>query len=499
MRKIKLAFGLLGVCLASLSLGAAGAAAASHPYLFAIYKFVPEPNTMAYFEGPCGLAVDATGDIYVSDYYHDDVDVFSSGGGYKTKIAEVEPLDGPCGLAVDPAGELFVNVFHRNVTRFTPAEFPLASKTAFGEGTVIDTGHSTGVAVDPIAGNVYVNDRTQVAVYEPSGAPVEEAGEPVTIGAGFLVDAYGVAVSGNAATEGYVYVADAATDTVKVFDPATDPENPIQTIDGAGTPQGPFLTLRDADLAVDDETGHLFVVHNVQGEFYEHPRAAVSEFNAAGEYRGTVQSPTELWFGEPSGIAVDNSATATAGRVYVTTGNSQMETAGGAIEAKQESSVYAFGPSEPGQRLEATLAGTGEGTVDSTPAGIACPPACAAEYDEGTAVTLVAMPAAGAVFGGWSGCDSEPGGNCLVGMSAAKAVQAEFEIASPAALGDEGSATVAPAPLAIAAAGTPTVVPDPVAQEDTLSTAQRRRRARAKPQMKRFRVRHGHRHRGSRR
>src|ERR1043166_1165758 len=33
--------------------------------------------------GPCGIAVNATGQLYVSDYYHDNVDVFSEDIGPK--------------------------------------------------------------------------------------------------------------------------------------------------------------------------------------------------------------------------------------------------------------------------------------------------------------------------------------------------------------------------------------------------------------------------------
>lgn len=453
--RARFAVGLAALCAAVALLAAvAGAvqAAPSHPFLFMIKKFVPAPNVIEFFEDPCGLAVDNTGDIYVSDYYHDKVDVFSSGGSLLTQLSGVEPLDGPCGLAVDASGKLFVNVFHRRVTRFTPAAFPIGSKTAYGAGTTIDEAHPTGVAYDSVSGHVYVDQRTQVAVYEPSGAPVEEAGEPVLIGSGSssVDDAYGVAVSAFPGTEGYVYVADAANGKIEVFNPATSVETPVQEIDGAGTPQGGFTTLRDAALAIDKSTGHLFVSYNAQGLLYEHPLGAVAEFNAAGEYRGTLPAPTPLWFGEPSGIAVDNSATATAGRVYVTTGNSQVEN-----ETKsEEGSIYAFGPSTAGQRLEVAVSGAGEGAVSSSPAGISCPEACAAEYDEGVAVTLTAKPAAGSAFASWTGCDSEPAGNCRVTMSGAKSVDAEFEVAPPplAAGGSSGGGAGIAGPISAAAA-----------------------------------------------
>lgn len=52
-----------------------------------------------------------------------------------------------------------------------------------------------------------------------------------------------------------------------------------------------------------------------------------------------------------------------------------------------------------------TSAGTGNGTVTSSPSGINCGYSCAASYNAGSTVTLTAVPAAGSTFAGWSaGC-----------------------------------------------------------------------------------------------
>lgn len=57
----------------------------------------------------------------------------------------------------------------------------------------------------------------------------------------------------------------------------------------------------------------------------------------------------------------------------------------------------------PAVALTVTRAGTGAGTVASTPAGIACGSDCSEAYAPGTVVQLVATPAAGSAFAGWSG------------------------------------------------------------------------------------------------
>ena len=48
-------------------------------------------------------------------------------------------------------------------------------------------------------------------------------------------------------------------------------------------------------------------------------------------------------------------------------------------------------------------AGTGSGTVTSSPVGINCGPTCSASFNPGTQVTLTETPAANSYFVGWSG------------------------------------------------------------------------------------------------
>lgn len=462
----------------------AARAASSHPLLFSVFYF-PTLSAAEYFEDPCGVTVRPDGGIYVSDYYHHKIESFDSNGAYLAAESGVDTADGPCGLAADVAGDLFVNDFHGEVIRHDP----------LGSSETVDPGPATGIAYDPGNGRVYVDDRDHVAVYEESGGPVEVGGEPLTIGTGNLEDGYGVAVSDHAGTEGFVYVADAATDTIKVFDPSTSLGAPVAEIDGKGDPAGGFATLRDAALAVDDTTGDVFVVYNAQGHFYEHPLAAVAEFNQAGEYRGTVQTGS-LRFGEPSGIAVDDSGGAGQGRVFVTSGNSQVEDPAepGKPQSgkREEGAVYAFGPTAPGQRLEVSISGSG--MVRSEPAGIACPGACGAEYDEGTTVKLTAEPGAGEVFEGWSGGGCSGSGSCGVTMTAATTVEATF---GPALVGGVVHGVAEP-PEAAGGANTPPGAPPPTPHATTSGQAESAPATEAAVH-RAVAVRDGHRHRVRRR
>ena len=59
--------------------------------------------------------------------------------------------------------------------------------------------------------------------------------------------------------------------------------------------------------------------------------------------------------------------------------------------------------------LTVTTAGTGSGTVTSSPAGISCGADCSEPYNRGTVVSLTATAATGSSFGGWTGPAPEPG------------------------------------------------------------------------------------------
>ncbi|HEY5580364.1 MAG TPA: carboxypeptidase regulatory-like domain-containing protein [Rhodoferax sp.] len=67
--------------------------------------------------------------------------------------------------------------------------------------------------------------------------------------------------------------------------------------------------------------------------------------------------------------------------------------------------------------LVVSLAGTGSGSVTSSPAGISCGATCSAGFASGTSVTLTATPSTGSTFTGWSGACSGTG-SCVVTKTA---------------------------------------------------------------------------------
>jgi hypothetical protein len=130
-----------------------------------------------------------------------------------------------------------------------------------------------------------------------------------------------------------------------------------------------------------------------------------------GDYAGASPDPSNpcvVWStGELTTAAVDH-----------VNGTPQWGTQNAAIDASSGTcSVTAL----------VAKAGSGSGTVTSSPAGINCGATCSHAFDGGTSVTLTATPAAGSTFSGWSGACSGTG-TCNLTMNQVKTVTATFTL-----------------------------------------------------------------------
>jgi len=94
------------------------------------------------------------------------------------------------------------------------------------------------------------------------------------------------------------------------------------------------------------------------------------------------------------------------------------------------------------QTLTVVKAGTGIGTVTSTPAGLNCGPTCSEVVNYGTAVTLSAASTVGTVFSGWTGGGCTGTGACVVTVTAATQVTATFTCSAGTAMFNYSGAIV---------------------------------------------------------
>ena len=135
--------------------------------------YVDGTGSAAEFNNPTGIAVDASGNVYVADNYNNCIRKITASAvvstfagslqGYVDGIGIAARFSGPHGLAVDVAGNVFVSdKFNMRIRKITPTGVvsTFAGSTAGfadGTGTAALFNSPCGIAVDH-QGNVYVGD-----------------------------------------------------------------------------------------------------------------------------------------------------------------------------------------------------------------------------------------------------------------------------------------------------------------------------------------------------
>jgi len=147
-------------------------------------------GTAAEFFYPAGVAVDASGNLYVADYGNDKirkitptgiVSTFAgSNNGYADGTGIAAQFSLPAGVAVDASGNLYVADTHNHkIRRITPAGVvtTLAGSTdgyADGTGIAAQFSFPTGVVVDA-SGNMYVADQSNQKIRKITGGVLSTA------------------------------------------------------------------------------------------------------------------------------------------------------------------------------------------------------------------------------------------------------------------------------------------------------------------------------------
>jgi hypothetical protein len=117
---------------------------------------------------PTGVAVDASGNVYVADYAGSVVDVFAPSGGYSRQIAGSH-ISNPDRVAVDAGGDVYVANELRDVAKFDAGGSFVS---------ILDSTPSVGVAVDPATGHVDVFEEPGqlIAEYDAAGTLIDHFG-----------------------------------------------------------------------------------------------------------------------------------------------------------------------------------------------------------------------------------------------------------------------------------------------------------------------------------
>ncbi len=160
-------------------------------------------------------------------------------------------------------------------------------------------------------------------------------------------------------------------------------------------------------------------------------------FGTGGKVRTRLGNPTDRAYG--SGVAIQ-----TDGKIVVT----------GTVYA-QTTAPRSFGLARylgPPTHTLTVLPVSGQGSVASTPPGIACPTECSQAYVDGTSVTLTATPTAGWALSLWSGdCAGTVGTTCSLRMDQDHSVSATFvEVPRTLTVTVNGQGSVSSTPPGIA-------------------------------------------------
>lgn len=195
-------------------------------------------GTSASFNSPYGVAVDSSGNVYVTDRANELIRKITSGGvvttlagsgtaGFTNGTGTGASFTNPIGVAVDSSGNVYIGDTGNNVIRkitsagvVTTLAGSGTAGSANGKGTSAEFSGPTGVAVDS-SGNVYVADsgNNMIRVISTNGVVTTLAGQ-LTAGSN---DGQGTAASFDFPTgvavdsSGKVYVADKFNDTIRLI------------------------------------------------------------------------------------------------------------------------------------------------------------------------------------------------------------------------------------------------------------------------------------------
>ena len=430
-------------------------------------------------QAPSGVAVDAAGNIFISDENANNV-VKVTPGGSQTTIAS--GLSQPYDVAVDGAGNVFIADFLNNrVLKVTPS----GAQTTVGTGMA----HPSGVAVDG-AGDVFITNEnnSQVVEVTPGGVQttvptsgisgpyypaVDAAGDVFFVDSGnqrvVKVTPGGVQSTVLTTTEGPNGVAvDAAGD---IF---ISTQNNNQVVEmTAGGAQGTVFTTGlsvPAGVAVDG-LGNLFIADHQNGRVVKVAMSQAATLNfgtvavngrssdigpsiqniGTGTLTGTVGTPSNANFvvdkinstcTSIDGISLTSGATCVLG-VYASplgagaiTGT--VPISDNSLNGNPAAQTIPLQVTGSGTGINYSLTvspiGSGTGTVTDNTSVISCQGAngsvtgtCSSSYSSGSTVTLTANAAAGSIFLGWGGACTGLASTCQVSITGVENVTASFD------------------------------------------------------------------------
>jgi Divergent InlB B-repeat domain len=332
------------------------------------------------FTDTCGIAVTAAGQLYASDFAGGVIPLSSTDGS--PTGAPIVVTGNSCHIAFDSAGNLFLNKWVNEVLKYMAPTYTTSDQ--------VDGTSSFDVATDSTNGDAYTVPGNEVHVFDTSGSP-PFPGTP--FGAAEAI-VRSVTVNGAA---GKIYVTNLKT------------TNRVEIYSRVGGAAAKPSARTEAPSSLGPEAATLAGKANPNGtattcafEYGTSTTLGSSQPCSASVGSGTAEVPVSA---QVSGLSPNTT-------YYARLVTSGAGTTNGAI--------VKFQTPKPTHALTTTL--IGQGSVQcKLGAGSAGP--CAAEYEEGAEVTVIATAASHNHFVAWKpGCDSLSGtgsSECHVTMATA--------------------------------------------------------------------------------
>ena len=289
---------------------------------------ITNPATVATFNAPTGVAVDTAGNVYVADQGNNLIRKIDPSGTVTTLAGSGQAgsangtgtnasFNQPWGVAVDATGNVYVADKYNNMIRkISPAGVVTTLAGSGTAGSANGTGPAatfyspSGVAVDT-AGNVYVADDGNNLIRK-----INSSGLVSTLASSFSFPS-GVAID----AAGNVYVSDQGSQSIRKISPA----GVVSTLAGSGAPgsangTGAAASFNQPIGVAVDAAGNVYVGDEGNNLIREiSPSAVVSTLAGGGAGFATNGAGTVASFAHPFGVAVD-----AAGNVYVADFSSNM-------------------------------------------------------------------------------------------------------------------------------------------------------------------------------
>jgi hypothetical protein len=359
------------------------------------------------FSGPEGLALDGSGNVYVADTLNNTIRVVSSTGMVSTlagTAGRVGSADGtgaaasfhfPSGVAVDASGNLFVtDSLNSTIRKISPAGVVTTLAGTAGQpgisdgtGSAAQFGFPWGIAIDP-SGNLYVSDRSAntIRMISPAGVVTTLAGMGGVIGssdgtgsAARFALPQGIALDGS----NNVYVADTVNQTIRKVNPGGVVSTLLGQVNRQGlvTGQGPGILNSPMGVAVASDGSRIYVpTENEIVEASASPAATPTFSPTAGTYASTQSvsiadstSGATIYYTTDGSTPTINSTQYT-GPITVSTSQTlnSIATASGYTSSSVASATYTIsvgGTTTGGTTGGTSTGGTSGGTTGGTTTG----------------------------------------------------------------------------------------------------------------------------------